>query len=85
MALKFEYLGYFFKTTSYGATEGKFSFVIVHNEIGWSATYKDREYTGPQASKQIMNGDETSLRKPFKTRQEAEAACRRELKRLKQQ
>lgn len=80
--MKFEKLYDFgLDTDQYGAVVGKFSFVIIRcvEDIGWSASYKDREYEGPQSSHIINNSTEH----PFKTRQQAEAACRHKLKELK--
>ncbi len=69
---------------SYGAHAGKFSFCITYIEdYGWAASYKDAEYEGKQSSHFINNGDESSLNKPFATRQQAEAACRHTYKKLK--
>lgn len=46
----------------------KLSFIITCNESGYTASYKDREYTGKQGSHFIEGS-------PFLTYTEAETAC----------
>lgn len=73
-----------FGVDNYGAMSGKYSFIIGHiKEMGWVASYKDIEYTGPASSNYILNEGKKSIDNPFKTRQQAEAACRHKLKELK--
>lgn len=76
--MKFQMLGDFLGIKTYGAVEGKFSFVVSYTEgLGWTASFKDREFTGKQSSHVIGT--------VFQTRDQAETACRHELKRLKKQ
>lgn len=77
--MKFKDMGSVMGTTFYGAVVGKYSFVIAANEIGYSASYKDREFTGGQSSYYI----EDSLRTPFMSKKEAEEACKKKLKELR--
>ncbi len=63
---------------SYGAIKGPFNFIIAYDEktrYGWVASVSD------DTSDEVRYID-NSLEVPFKTRAQAEAACRRELKRL---
>lgn len=67
----------------YGATVGKYSFLIGQGPDGFTASYKDREYMGPQSSSYINNGEHSSLVSPFKSLKEAEAACKAKRKELR--
>lgn len=74
--MKFNKIGRAFGTDMYTASAGLFSFVIGHNELGYSASYKDRYYNGKQSSHYIDGS-------PFTTYIEAEKACKNEWKRLR--
>lgn len=53
------------------ATKGDYSFIIAKDEEGYTASYKDNAYEGPQVSNYIMNGDS----KDWKTFKDAVHAC----------
>jgi len=82
--MKFTFIGTVLGCDNYGATEGQFSFIIGHiKDMGWVASYKDRFYQGGQSSHFILNEGKRSIDNPFKTRDQAEAACRRKMKELR--
>lgn len=82
--MKFKYIGEVLGSKNYGAIDGKYSFCISYlPELGWCASWKDREYEGPQSSHFVLNGEQPSLDNPFKTREEAETACRDQRKKLR--
>lgn len=72
-------IGFDLKLNVWAAQKGKFSFLISGGEEGYAASYKDREYLGPQSSTFIMNGDS----KEFKTFADAVSACRRKWQELR--
>jgi hypothetical protein len=81
--MRFKYLGEILGCKNYGAISGKYSFTISYfPNFGWSASWKDREFEGPQSSRFILNGGQRSVENPFKTRDQAEAACRHQRKKL---
>ena len=72
--MKFKEMQPFMDVRMWGAISGKYSFLITFNQIGWNASYKDREYLGKQSSHFIGN---------FNTQTEAEKACKEQLRKLR--
>lgn len=60
---------------AYAASVGKFSFMAMRHEDGWHTSWQDQK-NGGSASNTIEG--------PFKSRDQAEANCRRILKSLRQ-
>jgi hypothetical protein len=64
---------------SWGARTGKWTFVIAHiEELGFTASWKNREFMGVQPSNPIGDWD-----KPFQKFSDAERACNETAKQLK--
>ena len=82
--MKFQFLGEALGCKLYGAIDGKYSFNIGYTEgLGWVASWKDREYKGRQLSHFVLNEGQRSIDNPFETREQAEAACRHQRKKLR--